>query len=142
MYIYSYVYNTHKHTNVYICVHLFVLMHSISFCSLCYCMSLFPRAFCLSSFFLFLSPAFSLFPLFVSLLLAHVWMYIISGLIKKAMNRDTLAPCCASCTSEGMAMAGHAAPLKIIEPLFCTKTITQSTFFPCMANSKTIQMMF
>jgi hypothetical protein len=51
------------------------------------------------------------------------------------MRRDMEAPCCASCTTEGVAMAGHAAPLKIIEPIFCAKTIAQSTDFPCQTNT-------
>jgi len=58
-----------------------------------------------------------------------------TGLCTRHMRRDMEAPCCASCTTEGVAMAGHAAPLKIIEPLFCAKTIAQSTDFPCQTNT-------
>jgi len=58
-----------------------------------------------------------------------------TGLCNRLMNRESDAPCCASCTTEGVAMPGHAAPLKIIEPLFCTKTAVQTTDFPCGSNT-------
>ena len=59
-----------------------------------------------------------------------------TGLASVAMNRDPDAPCCASCTVDGVAMAGHAMPLRIADPLFCAKTIVQSSDFPCVANCK------
>lgn len=57
-----------------------------------------------------------------------------TGLSTVSMNRDPDAPCCASCTAEGVAMAGDAMPLQIADPLFCAKTITQSSDFPCVQN--------
>lgn len=61
-----------------------------------------------------------------------------SGFASVAMNRDPDAPCCASCTVDGVAMAGHAMPLHITEPLFCAKTIVQSSDFPCVDNCKSV----
>lgn len=57
-----------------------------------------------------------------------------TGLSTVSMYRDPDAPCCASCTTDGVAMEGDAMPLRIAQPLFCAKTITQSSDFPCVQN--------
>ena len=59
---------------------------------------------------------------------------------ESSMDKDQGRPCCTTCTATGDASDGDAQPLKVMQPLFCTKSIHQSTPNPCQLNTFTVTM--
>lgn len=61
----------------------------------------------------------------ISYVRLHVWKIFTTFI--HDVCRDPGKPCCTTCTSTGDAAMGDSQPLQVMQPLFCTKIIHQST---------------